>query len=638
MSAFACAISLAGDPVAASFRASIESWSRASNSELCWRTTCGFVGAAASGGGVRPTFVQVGGIIAVGTVRLDNRDDVAGSLAIDAGTLSDLELAARFVMRDGGVRARLLLGDFAFVAWDPDTRTVLAARDTFGVRKLFHTDLTSGTICFASHASLLASESRFDDRYLVERICQCGSDPRCTVYSDVSAVAPAGLLRIRNGRCSLSSFWSPTDVARGPAMAEREQCEAFRELLVASVRLRLGDGGNIWSHLSGGLDSSSVVSIAEWLAARREVPARLAGTVTYTDALGTSADEREFSDAVVDRYGLRNELVSHRSSAPESASDLPSLDQPNFPLVMAIRDRAAARLVHGAGGRVLLTGEGGDSLVAGTMFFFADWLVSGRARQALREMAHRSALGRVSFWRLAYENAALPLLPRQMRRALTRRRPTSTPPWIPVRTARRYELAARSAHEQLWAGRIGHKYEDALACTVGAIPSGMPLGPQDDVLDVRHPYLYRPLVEFALQLPPGLCVRPHARKWILREAMRGVLPEKVRTRVGKGALDGLNAWSLAHEQQRVDHLLREPMLAELGCVDRTALQRVLDDVRAGNSRALVWRDLLSTTLEVEMWLQLRSGRWAATNTQRTMQQKAAIHSPTTAGHLSRSIT
>jgi asparagine synthase (glutamine-hydrolysing) len=168
----------------------------------------------------------------------------------------------------------------------------------------------------------------------------------------------------------------------------------------------------------------------------------------------------------------------------------------------------------------------------------------------------------------------------------------------------------------------------------------MPLGPADDLLELRHPYLHRPLVELALRLSPEMCVQPHARKWILREAMRGILPEMVRTRVGKSGLDGLHAWSVAHEHERMGRMLRDPMLAQLGVIDRAALSRVLDDVRSGRASHEAWRDGINSTLEVEMWLQLRSGRWAAEGSQRTCHthEKVAGHVRTLTGQSSGSIT
>jgi Asparagine synthase (glutamine-hydrolyzing) len=626
MSLFVCAIHSEGDRVPESFRRDIDASAWCADRDLRWHSARGFLGAVAIGGpGAGPGIVRLGPVVGIGVARLDNRRDVARWCSSSDNGESDLALAVRYVTRDLGARVGKLLGDFAFVVWDPTCRTVLAVRDAFGVRKLFHADLTGDLLAFASHASLLAAGDEYDLELLAQRVAQVRPDADRTVYRGVAAVPPASVLRVRGARRATSVYRTAADAqaAGMPTTDAGELCERFRALLIEAVQVRLSDGDS-WSHLSGGLDSSSVVSIAQTLALRGSVAQGLAGTLTYTDSLGTSADERAYSDVVVRAYGVRNELVPHRGHAEALLTDPPLLDQPNLPFTMAVRDRAAGRVVRDAGGRVLLTGEGGDSLVAGTMFFFADWMVSGRLRQAVREMAHRSALGRVSFWKLAYENALLPVMPRALRRVLTRAKVGSIPPWIPTSLAARFGLASRSMLDDVYGGPLGLKYAHATAATIAAIPFSTVLGPLDDLVDLRHPYLHRPLVELALGLPPELCVRPHARKWILREAMRGILPEPVRTRVGKGALDGLNVWSLVHDAVRVDGLLRDPILAQLGCVELPVLQRILDDVRSGRASHEGWRDLINTMLDVEMWLQLRAGRWAATEPQRRCSTTVAM--------------
>jgi len=640
MSFFACVVNVEGGPIPPAYRSAIEASPFRRSLSLEWCSTTGFIGAIGVRDG-RPTAAITldDGAVAIGDVRLDNRVELVRRCAGIRPPHSDLELALRVVHRTDGAAAGRMLGDFSFVAWDPARRSLLAARDTFGVRKLFHA--TDGALWFfASHASTLARDERYDLEYLVDRLAQSRSALTRTVFVDVSAVPPASVLLVRRGQAGIAAYWSALEAqeATTSGASPGDWCEQFRELLIESVRLRASDDVPVWSHLSGGLDSSSVVSIAQWLSGRGGLPAPLAGTITYTDSLGTSADEREYSDAVVTPFDLRNELIPHHVEIPEHLADVPLRDQPNYPLSMALRDQAATRIVYDAGGRVLLTGEGGDSLVAGTMFFFADWMVTGRAVDAVREMAHRAALGHVSFWRLAYENAFLPLLPRAPRRLLTRARTGSTPPWIPARVARKHRLASRSAHDLVYAGRIGRKFADAARYTIGSISSGLPLGPRNELLDVRHPYLHRPLVELALGLSPELCVQPHARKWILREAMRGILPEKVRTRIGKGALDGLNVWSMRRDAQRIDALLEHSLLADLGCLDVDALRHVLDDIRHGTNHHAGWRDILGTALDVEMWLRLRSGRWAATDTQGMTHARRSQRSRTLiTGHSSRSI-
>jgi asparagine synthase (glutamine-hydrolysing) len=124
---------------------------------------------------------------------------------------------------------------------------------------------------------------------------------------------------------------------------------------------------------------------------------------------------------------------------------------------------------------------------------------------------------------------------------------------------------------------------------------------------MRYPFLYRPLVEWSLRLPATQRVRPHARKWILREATRDVLPETVRTRATKGGIDARILWSLQHEHVRVDALLRDPVLAQLGCIDPTPLRVAVEQARHGRP---VNNVSLMSALSLETWLAVRSGRWS----------------------------
>lgn len=627
MSLFACAIQLGGGRVPESFRTSIEASPFARDRALRWQNARGFVGASATaGGGAVPSIVHLGSTVAIGVARLDNRDEVSRWCGLAEPPSSDLALAARYLMRDGGARAARLLGDFALVIWDPASLTVLAARDAFGVRKLFRTDERSGLVTFGSHASLLARDDKYDVAYLLERMTQRSSAASRTAFSDVSAVPSAVVLHIRRGASHLTTYWSARDAQESftPPTSPADQIETFRSLLFDGVRLRVADGGNTWSQLSGGMDSSSVVSIAQWLLHRGTISQALAGTVSYTDDLGSGADERAYSDTIAERWDLRNELVPHRSDEAMLLREPPLLDQPDVSYTVAARDLTAARLIRDAGGHVLLTGEGGDALVAGTMFFFADWLVTGRARESLREMVHRAALGHVSFWRLAFENALLPLLPAPLRAMVTPARARAIPPWILRQAARHLAKNESWSADQLYRGRLGFKYVDAAAATIAAIPMSMPLGPQDELIERRHPYLHRPLVELALGLPPEACVRPHQRKWILREAVKGIVPESVRTRVGKGALDGIHAWMLAQGSVRIRRLLRDPILAELGIVAPTTLRAMIANAPTAHACNDDWRSSLSRTLEVEMWLQLRSGRWAADDPQCTSTTHVAV--------------
>ena len=608
---FVCLIDEDGAPCSEPTRRAYEAAARAHGLSMRWHNVGSVsVLTAEDSPDASRLLADSDGHVAVGMVRLDNRAEVARWAGCRPGELSDLELVLRLIVLHGIKRVPDLLGDFAFIIWTAATRSGLAACDVFAVRKLYYA-IHGSRLAFASRAEALALREEYDTQYLAETVGYCPPSGNHTPYTGVHSLPPATTAVVERGRLvTPSRYWTVQDFepASPRASAESQLIETGRALLAEAVRTRLTGRLDTWSQLSGGMDSSSIVSVAEWLTETEAAPAGLAGTVTYVDTHGTGADERPYSKAVVDRFQLRNELIADRVIWEDDQLGPPRLDHPSAIYPYYARDRQLCDIVRGAGGQVLLTGQGGDELFAGNMFFFADSLAHGHVRVTLRDMARRAAIGRVSFWELAYRNAALPLLPAVIQRRMIAEA-GQVPPWVTPATVRRYKLSSSALTVRSYAGRIGRKYGDAVAAIVAAIPAKVITGVIEDALDVRHPYLYRPLVEFALRLPPELCVRPYARKWLLREAMRGILPEPVRTRIGKGVMNGLLAWSLVNQKTYLEPLVCDPILAQLGLIDPDRLRAAFaaaQHERDGNHKL---SPDVQHTLAIEAWLRVRSGRW-----------------------------
>jgi len=616
---FAGAVRLDGGPAPLSFRAALRRAPYCKDHALQWVATDGLIAAVGpEHGACPPAISRSGAVTVVGVARLDNRPDILAWLGDVDPSISDLALAGQVALRRGVAGVGRLLGDFAFVVWEADTRTLIAARDTFGVKQLYYANPSPGIVTFSSRAELLAQGDDYDLEYIAAWIAYCGVRSGHTVFRAVHALPAASVLGWNRTVPVLSSYWNPFDAqaCHQKSVPESEQCDAFRTLLVEAVLRRLPDGLPTWSYLSGGLDSSSVVSTAQWLAERGTARNGLSGTITFVDPIDSAANERLYSDAVVAHYHLRNIQIPHQLDRRELLARPPLFDQPaNAAYGVAVRDGHAVGALQRAGASVLLTGMGGDNLVLGTMFFFADWIATGHIGKAIHEMAHRAALGRVSFWELALQNAVIPLLPGYFRRRLLTRPEATVPLWVDETVVRRHGLRARTGIQNVYGAARGRAFAHAQAGMVESIPSILDDGLVGSVVDVRHPFLHRPLVEFALRLAPEQCVRPHAHKWILREATRGILPEQVRTRVGKSSGGGLVSWSLAHEQSLTDTLLRDSMLADLGLINIQRIRKELESARRGGHHEESVSTRVQTTLDVELWLRVRTGRWAPAHAQ-----------------------
>ncbi|HEX6536199.1 MAG TPA: asparagine synthase-related protein [Gemmatimonadaceae bacterium] len=555
-----------------------------------------------------PRIAVWGSVIAAGDVRLDNRRDVARAADVVPVGLSDLELAMRALWCGGARAVPLLEGDFALVVFDVSTHRGVAARDAFGVRALYWAQ-HPGLITFASHASLLADGESYDLQYLTEFAAGVTPSADRSAFAGVRAVPPAGTVSIDGERLGHRAYWAPFGREPDTRIAPEEAVEQFRSLFFDAVRLRLTGAPDVWSELSGGLDSSSIVSVAQTLANRGELVAGVSGTVTYADSVGAGADEREYSGAVIDAYGLRNEVFVDSLLWEDDGSGPPRTDAPDGRLLLHARDRRVRAKVLESGGRILLSGLGSDHYLLGNMFFFADWVAVGRVRHALREMLRWAALGRVSFWQLAYLNAVLPLLPARVQKRLVPE--GQVPRWIPTARVKELGLWERRVALQSFRGPLRGKYAHENALATASISTFLDHGFLSDSFDIRYPFLYRPLVEFGLRLPHTLCAQPCRRKWILREAMRGVLPEMVRARQWKGTFDGRSVWCLTHERERLERMVSDPIAGQLGCVDPVILKVELAAESTHPRASHVARAGVLQALALETWLRVRSGQWAA---------------------------
>lgn len=613
MNFFAVLCRLDGSPVPAEDRRELASASSCQENEVLQWLDVG--GATVLVGcdrvvGPQPVVVRHGEWLGVGMVRLDHPADVAamaGVTAADSAPLSHLELVLRAFLRHGAPAVARCIGDFAFVLLQVRTGQSVAARDAFGVRTLFHRE-RSDLAAFASRAELLATPGRYDMQFLAAFLSGARPGRQTTVYAGVHPVAPGSTVSILDGHRSTRTYWDPSafterEVARADP---KDKVAAFLDLFSRAVRLRMAGEAHCWSELSGGLDSSSVVSMAQTLARRGEVPTGLAGSITIADTAGPVGDERIYSDEVVRMHGVRNELILDYRLLQDDGTPIPDTDQPARRLLFYARDRAIYRCVRRAGGTVLLGGQASDQYLTGYLFFAADWIARGRIRDALRETARWSVLGEVSFWELAFKNLVMPFLPPALNARLSQS--ATLPPWLNRSLIHRFGLDREQIVVRAYAGRVGHKYTAAVLRSVGDIPYGLDRGIISDHLDLRYPFLYRPLVEFALALPPEFCAVPTQAKWILRQAMTGLLPESVRTRRGKGAIDGRLSHSLAHERPRLERLLRAPILADLGCIDAAKLRAGVDEAIHGDA---LLRGAVIDALALELWLSVRSGRQTA---------------------------
>lgn len=542
--------------------------------------------------------------IAAGVVRLDNRDDLTARLSrigifVDANT-TDLAVATLFLLSTDATHVRELLGDFAFVIYDVRRETLTAARDSFGVECLFYED-DGPSIRLASRAELLGGRG-YDHRYLARFVVGQPVSDESTVYAGVKRLQHAHHLEWGGRGVRDVRYWDPSTVpvtTQDPFAASKQ----FREIFADAVRTRLRSARSVWADLSGGLDTSSVVLMAHHLT-ERGFCQPLAGTRTYVDEIG-EAREYQFVEEVLRATGLPNTTVKNDWPWRSDDEAPPLTDEPSPLYPYFANERAFNSVVTRAGGDVVLTGQGADYYLHGGLHHITDLVAGGRLVESLRAINGAAQVGRRSFWNVGWRFGIVPFLPPILQyRSLDRRH--QLPPWITPSAARCASLSdvVVGGHQDFEVGTSYTRREtvrqlSGLPCLFsGSLPS--------PGLEFRHPFLYRPLVEAALGYEANLMSSPGVTKAVLREAMRGLLPEAVRLRRTKAMADGRFAWALRRERSTIEELLRDPILAELGVVSVRQLVLAVDNARCG---ALTQTAYLLSTLALETWLSVRAGKW-----------------------------
>lgn len=338
--------------------------------------------------------------------RLDNRDELAGLLKLDAErarqmTDADYVLAAYTKWQDECVHH--LLGDWAVVIWDPQERRLFCAKDPLGWRQLYYAE-AKGMLLIGSEPQQLFAGG------VVERIGNLDSmlrmlgnalqEPGATFYEGVHELPGAQLMTFgADGDRTADTYWSPPTEQPNRHKDPLAYVDEFDHLMGVATKARLRSNKPVASFVSGGLDSSYVTAVAA-----RIDPQIQAFTLF---APGTKhLDERNYARIVAERSGIPLTEVDISDCWHLSSKWIPGecFDQPYVPGAGAsLRKLASVAAESGAG--VVLGGEGGDEWIRGVWYGSPYRNVSSAlaARQwgAARRIAKANRDGRSVTGRLA---------------------------------------------------------------------------------------------------------------------------------------------------------------------------------------------------------------------------------------------
>jgi asparagine synthase (glutamine-hydrolysing) len=495
-------------------------------------------------------------------------------------------------------------GMFAFAVYDAPEGKLFLARDRFGIKPL-HFRHSGDRFIFASEIKAIlewADVPRRPDPLAVYDYLafNCYNHTDHTFFDGVTSLLPGECATFDlRGRRLARRRWYAIPLGRPREVRdEREAAARFRDLFFDAIRLRLTRSDvEVGSCLSGGLDSSSIVCSMHHLT---DVDAR--GHQTFSIVFpNTPFDESGYVTDVTNLTGMR----SHRrtSSLDRLLDDLERLiyhqDEPfGGPSIFAQWE--VMRLARSRGIEVLLDGQGGDELMAGYYFFMGylmlEYLLAGRPGAAAAE-----AVGIVRHHGMMTDPflaTALFVAPARIK-AMLGRRYLKVP--LAARFARR--MAAESDVPNRMYSRLDLNQALAYRMTF-SLPQLLREEDRNSMafsIESRLPLLDHRVVEYLFSLGPEWKVRRGMTKHVLREAMRGILPDRVRLRTYKlGFPTPIVEW-LRRPRFRamVDDLLHSDSFASRGYFDVPRVQRLYGEHVAGKTDAwqTVWK-----AVNLELWL------------------------------------
>ncbi|MHB8388434.1 MAG: asparagine synthase (glutamine-hydrolyzing) [Acidiferrobacteraceae bacterium] len=516
-------------------------------------------------------------------------------------TNSDTEVLLRAYQEFGPRCVERLCGMFAFAVWDARTETLILARDRFGKKPLFIAQ-SEGVIAFASEIKALLAYGHathtVDTDAIWDYLAYRYVPAPATLFRGIRKVPPGSWLEWREGRTVEHRYYSPMDGQPrlvGPIPAD--PVGTFLARLDAAVERRMVSDVPFGAFLSGGIDSSAIVAL---MTRHSEIPistfsvgfrearySELAYARVVAQSFGTRHHELTISEEDVMTY--LPEAIRYRDAPVSEPSDIPIL----------LLSREAARSV-----KMILTGEGSDETLGGypKHVFERYTALYQRIPQRVRD------------------GVIVPMV-----RALPY-------PFRRIKTA---------------VSNLGiHSWEDRMPCWFGALPPGergrlardlQPTRHSDSgksgtaapnsalrrilyfdqtswlpdnllergdrmtmaaSLEARMPFMDHELAEFVSSLPDRYRVRGMQTKWILRQAMRRVLPKTILNRPKVGFRVPVNEWFRGKMREYLCDHLTGPASQTRAYYQPNELERILNEHLSGhqNHEKLLW-----SLLNLELW-------------------------------------
>jgi asparagine synthase (glutamine-hydrolysing) len=349
--------------------------------------------------------------------------------------------------------------------------------------------------------------------------------------------------------------------------------------MAISDRLRVR--GPIFGELSGGLDSTTIVLLADRILERSGRGSQLLTTVSHTYEKSEDSDETRFIRLVEEARGrtgihTREQDLGITCGLNDiSFTGIPNTNA-NFPGMY----RSIAGSMRAESCRILLSGVGGDELFGSDSSAcpeLADFLSEGHLIRMFTQACQRSQHTGTPLWRTLLTWGIGPLLNRDVPLGTAKLGLLLTPAWKRGLKRPGCKLGLRSEPTISLPSRRARAFSVRTVQAVFSTNTFCCAG-----ISVSHPFVHQRLIEFMLSLPPNQITRPGLNRYVMRRALHGILPERIRIRLSKAGPDEALCRALGEERDVIGKA-SDFLVCQRGYVSAQALSETIGQALLGRT-------------------------------------------------------
>lgn len=506
-------------------------------------------------------------------------------------------------------------GMWAFAIWEKKKKQLFCSRDRFGVKPFYY--YTSGTeFIFGSEIKALLVHPHVPRHPNLHRVYDylaygyLDHTPQ-TFFEGINQLPPAHSLTLTDdGSIRIRRYWDLEIGKETLLQNDEEYAGKFLSLFQDSIRLRLRSDVPVGTCLSGGLDSSSIVCVVNDIFQKEKITNIGDHQNTFSAAYEEKeVDEREYSQAVIEKTGASSHLIF--PSAQDVLTDLDQVvyhqDEP-FGSTSIFAQWYVMKRARQAGMKVMLDGQGADELLAGYYGYFGPYLASLLRSFHLIRLPHEFLAWKKNhggnyalLLRQAMTGIVMKLMPRLLSSFIISTGRADGSIFLSEEFMKKYAAPP---------SRLTKSYRDPLQnelhrVLLTGLPALLHYEDRNSMawsIEARVPFLDYRLVEYVFSLPNEQKINNGTTKIVLRNAMKSILPEKVRLRQSKlGFATPEAVWLKKDFQAVIQSTFTSSQFNDRGIFQKDKPLQLFKNEMQGRAHRLIQSPTIWRWFNLELW-------------------------------------